>query len=151
MADTDGVYHRTTLPPGKMQPKVWERQKQITRETLPPQFVELVEETTKPLVQVITDVISPQNEFCGGKVVLIGDALAGFRPHIAASTSQAASDAMKLADMLEGKIGREQWREESMRFARVVQERGLQMGERSQFGRHPLSGHIRDRNTASKM
>jgi len=60
-------------------------------------------------------------------------------------SSQAAFDAMILADMLEGEISREQWREETMHYAREIQQRGVQMGNRSQFGHHPLAEYARDR------
>jgi 2-polyprenyl-6-methoxyphenol hydroxylase-like FAD-dependent oxidoreductase len=88
LTDIDGVRHHVTIPPGKLDPKLWEKQKAIARETLCPQFADLVCGTKKPFVQAIMDVISPDHEFLNGKVVLIGDALAGFRAHTAASTSQ---------------------------------------------------------------
>jgi 2-polyprenyl-6-methoxyphenol hydroxylase-like FAD-dependent oxidoreductase len=150
MTDVDGMRHRITMPPGKTDPKAWEKQREIAKQKLPPQFAEIVRATKKPFVQAITDVIAPTNEFMGGKVVLIGDALAGFRPHTVASTSQAAFDAMILADMLEGKVSREEWKFQTMAYARTIQKRGVDMGERSQHEDLPLDEHIRDRNLASK-
>ncbi|KAL9088138.1 MAG: hypothetical protein Q9159_003256 [Coniocarpon cinnabarinum] len=149
LTDIDGVRHRITMPPGKTDPKAWAKQKKIARERLPPQFADLVCATKKPFVQAITDVISPEHEFCDGKVILIGDALAGFRPHTVASTSQAAFDAMVLADMVQGTISREQWRTETLAYARTLQAMGRDMGDRSQFGDLPLNELIRDRDAAS--
>ena len=54
---------------------------------------------------------------------------------------------MILADMLEGEISREQWREETLHYARVVQKQGVEMGNRSQFGKHPLAEHAKDRKS----
>ena len=150
MTDVDGNYHRITLPPGKIDPKAWEKQCEIARKKLPPQFAELVCSTDKPFVQAVTDVISPTNEFLDGRVILIGDALAGFRPHTVASTSQACFDAMILADMIEGRVGRKEWKMQTLGFARTIQARGVRMGERSQHEDHPLSEHIQDRNLASR-
>lgn len=150
MTDVDGKYHRLTLPPGKINPVAWEKQCAIAREMLPPQFAELVCSTEHPFVQAITDVISPTNEFLDGRVILVGDALAGFRPHTVASTSQACFDAMILADMIEGKIDRLDWKRETLGFARTIQARGVSMGERSQQEELPLSEHINDRNLASR-
>lgn len=150
MTDRDGLRHRITMPPGKIDPKAWEKQREIASQCLPPQFAEIVRGTKKPFVQAITDVISPQNEFFGGKLVLIGDALAGFRPHTVASTSQAAFDAMILADMIEGKVDREVWKKQTMAYARTIQKRGVEMGKRSQHEDLPLARHIEDRNLASK-
>jgi 2-polyprenyl-6-methoxyphenol hydroxylase-like FAD-dependent oxidoreductase len=150
MTDVDGQYHRITMPPGKIEPKVWSKQQKIAREKLPPQFAEIVCGTKKPFVQAITDVISPTNEFMNGHVILIGDALAGLRPHTAASTSQACFDAMILADMIHGKISREEWKRETLGYARTLQKRGVDMGERSQHQDLPLDEHIKDRNLASR-
>lgn len=80
MTDRDGNRRRITMPPGMTDPKAWEKQRAIARERLPPQFAEVVCGTKKPFVQCVTDVVSPDHEFLGGKVVLIGDSLAGFRP-----------------------------------------------------------------------
>ncbi len=151
MTDTDGVRHRITMPPGKMQDSVWQKQVQIAKDRMPPQFAEIIAKTKYPFVQAITDVISPINTFMDGKVLLIGDALAGFRPHTVASTSQAAYDAMVLADMVSGKITHEDYVKETMQFARLIQDVGVKMGTRSQFGKDvPLEDHIADRNRASR-
>jgi 2-polyprenyl-6-methoxyphenol hydroxylase-like FAD-dependent oxidoreductase len=129
--DAEGKKHRYTLPVGKMRASVWKAQKAHARAVLPPQFADLVEGTDMPFIQAVTDVMATRNAFMGGKVLLVGDALAGFRPHTAASTSQAAYDAMVLGEAmgLEGgerdeKIG------EMMRFARDVQGHGVRLGER---------------------
>jgi len=138
------------MPPGKTNPEAWEKQRAIAKEKLPPQFAEIVRATKKPFVQAVTDVISPTNEYLDGKVILLGDALAGFRPHTVASTSQAAFDAMILADMIRGDVSREEWKKQTMAYARTIQKRGVDMGERSQHQKLPLEEHIHDRNLASK-
>lgn len=140
MTDADGQHHHYTLPVGKMSAAIWEKQIQRAKDTLPPQFAELVHKTKQPFVQAITDVEPPEAgpDVMGGKVVFVGDALAGFRPHTAASTSQAAFDALMLDGYMKGEIGREEWREKVMGYAREVQRHGVMLGERSQFGRHPL-------------
>lgn len=145
MTDSDGNKHRFTLPTGgKMSPHVWEKQKQRAVEHLPPQFAELVTKTEKPFVQAITDVTPPPRgttitRLLGGKAVVIGDALSGFRPHTAASTSQAAFDALVLENAFEGRTEWEETERSMLNFAWSWQQRGVMLGERSQFGRHPLS------------
>ncbi|RYP08676.1 hypothetical protein DL765_008699 [Monosporascus sp. GIB2] len=149
MTDKDGNRRRITMPPGMTDPKAWNKQKAIARERLPPQFAEVVCGTKRPFVQCVTDVISPDHEFMGGKVVLIGDSLAGFRPHTVASTSQAAFDAMIYADYVSGKVTREEWKRQTMGYARYIQKRGVEMGERSQHQRLPLEELVHDRDVAS--
>ena len=139
MTDSDGHRHHTTLPVGKMRPEIWDQQKEYAKKILPPQFAEIVKKTKQPFIQAITDVLSPRNSFFEGKVLLIGDAVAGFRPHTAASTSQAAFDALMLDELMRGEIDNDQWQEKTMDYARKMQRRGVEMGQRSQFGHHPLS------------
>lgn len=148
MTDRTGKRHHITLPPGGIQESVWQRQKESANEVLPPQFSELVNKTKVPFIQAITDVISPaaivpQDD----RVLLIGDALAGFRPHTAASTNQAAMNAMELAEALDKIIGgrnRDEtlnmWQESVLTYAKSMQKHGVQIGNRSQFGIHPLNG-----------
>ena len=139
MTDSEGKHHHITLPIGKMREEIKENQREYAKKVLPPQFADIVCGTKQPFIQAITDVISPKNSFFGGKLLLIGDALAGFRPHTAASTSQAAFDAQKLYAMMSGQISLSQWEEETMDYARYMQRSGVSMGQRSQFGNHPLA------------
>jgi len=144
MTDNEGKRHHITLPPGGIKEDVWRWQKTLANEILPPQFAELVNKTEVPFVQAITDVIAPSALLENGRVFLLGDALAGFRPHTAASTNQAALDAMKLA----GAVGKivdgggmdvlKEWEEEVMEYGKEMQSHGVQMGNRSQFGDHPM-------------
>jgi 2-polyprenyl-6-methoxyphenol hydroxylase-like FAD-dependent oxidoreductase len=140
MTDVNGKRHAITLPVGSMNPEVWSKQKAYASQVLPPQYVEAVNKTQQPFIQAITDVRSPQNSFLDGKVLLVGDALAGFRPHTAASTGQAAFDALRMGDWFGGEINEEKYHERVLEFSKVVQEKGVMLGERSQFGRHPFAG-----------
>jgi len=79
MTDGNGVKRMYALPMGSMRPEVATRLKSAAVGAMPPQLVELIEKTALPFVQVITDMISPENVFLGGKVVLVGDAMAGAR------------------------------------------------------------------------
>lgn len=144
MIDTDGVKHHFTLPTGgKMRPEVWERQKDRARRSLPPQFSEIVTKTTMPFVQAITDLPPPERgtafgRLLNGKATLVGDALSGFRPHTAASTSQAAFHALQLEGVFLGKLSWDEYEARVLDFARGWYKRGVMLGDRSQFGHHPL-------------
>jgi 2-polyprenyl-6-methoxyphenol hydroxylase-like FAD-dependent oxidoreductase len=139
MTGKDQSHHHITLPPDQMKDEVWAKQKQDAKDVLPPQFAELVDKTVHPFVQAITDNVSPNNEFYDGKLLLVGDSLAGFRPHTAASTSQAAFDASTLGEWLGGEISRDEYNSRVMKFAVDNQRHGVELGERSQFGKHPLA------------
>lgn len=144
MTDGDGQRHHITLPAGGVRKDVWAKLKQYADATLPPQFAELVEKTEVPFVQAITDVISPSAIFGSNRVLLIGDALAGLRPHTAMSTSQAAMNAMKLAEAInniesQGVEALQTWEKEVTESSAKLKSHGVQIGNRSQFGEHPMS------------
>lgn len=139
MTDIEGRKHHSTLPLGKMRPEIWEQQQDYAKHILPPQFAELVTKTKQPFIQAICDVIAPKNVFYEGKVLLTGDAVAGFRPHTAASTNQAAFDAQLLGKLIEGEMTMNEWERETTDYAKHMQRRGIEMGQRSQFGHHPLA------------
>lgn len=119
MTDCDGRRRRITIPPGKISSDAWKLLKSKAEGRLPPQMSEMVQKSKSPFVQCITDVISPKNFYMNDKLVLVGDALAGFRPHTVASTSQAAFDVMGLVDWLDGKISRKEYVSQTMKYARL--------------------------------
>jgi 2-polyprenyl-6-methoxyphenol hydroxylase-like FAD-dependent oxidoreductase len=55
-------------------------------------------------VTAISDCISPQASFYDGKLFLVGDALALFRPHVAQSTNQSVLHCLLLEKLLQGGI-----------------------------------------------
>ncbi|KAI4161553.1 MAG: hypothetical protein L6R39_000043 [Caloplaca ligustica] len=96
MTDTEGHRHRVTMPMGKLRPEVCAEQKLYAEKVLPAAFTEVVWMTTQPFVQCITDVSAPKAVFFGGHLLLTGDALCTFRPHLGSSTNQAALQALLL-------------------------------------------------------
>ena len=140
MTDIHGKRHAITLLVGSMNSKVWPKQKEYASQVLPPQYAEAISKTKQPFIQAVTDNISPQNSFLSGKLLLVGDALAGFRPHTAASTGQAAFDALRMGEWWRGDVDRRTYDEKVLDFAKMMQEKGVTLGERSQFGRHPFAG-----------
>ena len=63
-------------------------------------------------VTSVTSIASPRAVFFNGKLLLVGDALAQFRPHVGSSTNQAALDALLLEKVFKGEIGLDQWEEQ---------------------------------------
>ena len=124
MTDSDGHHHHFTSPIGKVRPRLVAQQKDYPAQVLPPQFVELVPETATPFVQCITDVISPKADFMSGKLLLVGDAVAGFRPHTAASTDQAAYHGLLLEKVFGGELQIDKAQEGIMEYAQHMSEVG---------------------------
>jgi hypothetical protein len=52
--------------------------------------------------------------------------------------------------MIEGNVSKQEWKRETMAYARTLQKRDVDMGHRSQHEDLPLEDHIKDRNLASR-
>lgn len=124
MTANDGRQHRVTVPIGKVQDKLWLRQKKKAFTLLDPHSAELVSKTTTPFVQALTDVIASRATFLSGKVVLVGDALATFRPMTGQSTNQAARNAMDMREWLMGRMTLEEWERRSLQYAMETRQLG---------------------------
>jgi 2-polyprenyl-6-methoxyphenol hydroxylase-like FAD-dependent oxidoreductase len=81
---------------GKIRPEIKSKQRDIAAKVLPPQIAELFQKTEFPFMQAVTDNLTAKNVFMNGKVLLVGDAAAGLRPHVAAGTTQAAMHSLLL-------------------------------------------------------
>lgn len=71
----------------------------------------------------------------------MGDAVAGFRPHTAGSTSQAAFHALRLGEYLQtDDVDWQGYQKEVLDYAKKGVEHGIKLGNRSQFQKHQMSG-----------
>ena len=134
MTDVRGHKHRFTVPASTVQPRVWTRQKARAESILPKVFSEIVAKTSDPFVHIITDVIAPKFAFLDSKVLLVGDALAGFRPHVGSSTAQAALHALLVEKWMKGEMSVEEMEEQVMKYARDKSQLGIELGDQCQFG-----------------
>ncbi|CAF4152537.1 unnamed protein product, partial [Adineta steineri] len=103
--------------------------------------------TQSPIVQVITDVLAPQATYYDGRIVLLGDALATFRPHTGAGASQAAFDALQLWENMknwqEWMKNKSSYEDLVMEFARYGVRHGQKLGNLSQFGHYKVDGKLK--------
>ena len=136
--DVEGRKHSSTIPRGKMQPKVWrDLLERRFGDIANPHFIELFEETHEPFVSAIRDFPASKAVFWDGKVILVGDAFALCRPHAGGSTSQAAFQAIELAKVWEGISTAEQWEKECIASAAKAQALSLAMAEFFFTGKPP--------------
>jgi 2,6-dihydroxypyridine 3-monooxygenase len=136
MTDRDGVRRDITLPPGAARQAHLDGLRAVAAAQLAPQFVEVVQRTKLPFVQVIFDIEVDQMAF--GHICLIGDAAFALRPHAAAGTAKAAADAWALAEALAATQGDLRaalppWERRQLAVGRAVLERTRRNGNKSQF------------------
>ncbi|MBP0582641.1 FAD-dependent monooxygenase [Labrys sp. LIt4] len=97
MTDSEGISRSYSVPEGLLAPK-WREHVYRDAEILPPPFRELVRATREPFAQAIRDLAV--DHMVDGRVILVGDAASIPRPHTAASTSKAATNARALREAL---------------------------------------------------
>ncbi|KAK4031787.1 zeaxanthin epoxidase, chloroplastic [Parachaetomium inaequale] len=98
LTDRTGHTHSNTVPAGLINPAIWASQLASTLESMPPPVATLLS-STKPsavFVTKVNDALCERAVFCDGKVVLVGDALVTFRPHVAVATEHAARHCLGL-------------------------------------------------------
>jgi 2-polyprenyl-6-methoxyphenol hydroxylase-like FAD-dependent oxidoreductase len=120
MTDINGHIHRSILPIGLMRPEIWESQLQAARTLLPPPFIEVISATKKPFVALINEHLSPRASFFDGKLILVGDALSLFRPHVALSTNQSALHALTLEKVVQKVWSLKRWEGNAVRYAKAT-------------------------------
>lgn len=132
MTDQHGHEHKATA---SVRDEVWEKQRLHGYEIFTAPYKEILSKISRPFVQKISDHVSPRASFLDGKVLMIGDALTLFRPHIAFSTSQAAFDCLQVERFVTGKIGIAEWENEVLRFGHFHWLRSIWWGQYYQSGK----------------
>ena len=122
------------VPTGKLRKEVWDKQTGIGKSVLPNPFVELLEKTKQPFVSAISDSIVPTALFFDGKLILVGDALSLFRPHVALSTNQGALHCSLLEKVLKGEMSMMQWERKVLQYASSTRLSSIVVGNYGQKG-----------------
>lgn len=138
MNDSDGHRHANMVPIGKMRDEVWARQSTRGKSILAPPFAELLGKTRQPFISAIRDHIAPRASFFGGKLLLVGDAFALFRPHAGLSTNQAALHCLLLEKVLKGEMSVSEWEREISRYGRRNRLLSIALGTYGQVGGWPF-------------
>lgn len=140
LTDAVGVQNKFSLGVGKIRFEVKDAQRAAAAAILSRPFTEVFRKVKQPFIQAVTDNLATKAIFMNGKVLLIGDALAGFRPHTTAGATQAALHALMLAQGFGDKtMSIEEWEKKALTWGKIVYEVGINVGNLSQFGDHPMA------------
>jgi 2,6-dihydroxypyridine 3-monooxygenase len=136
MTDREGFHRPTTLRSGQVQQSRIDAFRRDVAESLPPAVVEVLLKP-EPWVTPIYDVEPSRMVF--GRQVLVGDAAAGTRPHVSASTARGLRAAFGLADKLKALTSRagvaealDAWEREHLDIAWEFTRRGREIGRKLQ-------------------
>ena len=134
MTDRDGVHRPGTMPPGLVRDRFVRALHADASAQLAPQLAEVVLGCDTPFIQAIFDMTA--HRFRRGRAIVIGDAAAALRPHVAAGTAKACADGWALRDFLSGAGDLDRalagWETRQMALAESVAARSRAMGEASQ-------------------
>lgn len=128
MTDTQGILHKFQLPHGSMRQEESEQAKAVAWQELPAVHAEVVERTEEPFIQVVTDSSAPNNCLFNGKVLLVGDAVGGQRPHSASAVMQGTYHALMIRKLLLGEIDSREWTEETQKMSMLLVTRAQELG-----------------------
>lgn len=137
LTDINGIKRSGFVAEGLVKPHYIKAQKDIANQVMPPIFKELIDATTNPFIQPVND-LSVTKMYLN-RVVLIGDAAFTPRPHTAASTAKAVDNGVSLCQMLnEYPDDIEQalaiWEQPQLHRGNYLKNRGIALGNQSQFG-----------------
>jgi 2-polyprenyl-6-methoxyphenol hydroxylase-like FAD-dependent oxidoreductase len=135
LTDDNGRRRSLSVAPGSLSLAAEENVRTAADRFLPHPFKQLVAATKKPFVQAIIDLSVPRMAF--GRVALVGDSAFVPRPHTAASTSKAASNAISLAKALRTAPGGvekvlAEWEPAQLELGSNLREVGRKLGDRTQ-------------------
>ncbi len=136
LTDSTGIRRPVSVPPGLVQQRQVDRMRADADAMLPPPLAELVTSAKNPFITAIVDTDCPG--LARGRVCIIGDAGVAARPHAAAGSAKAASEAWLLAETLERTGGDDvpgtldTWEAAALPQARALLERTRDMGARLQ-------------------
>ena len=137
LTDRSGLIHDYSVPQGAVEPALLSRQREVAAKVLPEVFQDLFGATAEPFIQPIYDLSVAQMAF--GRLCLLGDAAFVPRPHPAASTYKAFTNAVVLGRCLRAH-GRDvaaalrDWEPTQMQLGENLARLGQEQGNRSQFG-----------------
>jgi 2-polyprenyl-6-methoxyphenol hydroxylase-like FAD-dependent oxidoreductase len=136
MTDAQGRDRGFSVPEGLLAASWHQQVMREAAELLPPAFRDVVHATEAPFVQAIRDLAV--DSMVDGRVILLGDAAAIPRPHTAASTSKAASNALALADALRASPTRidealASWEITQVALGKRLREYGEEIGNHLMF------------------
>ena len=124
------------MPQGAVKDELVKQQKDVAERILPGVFRQLIIATNDPFIQTIYDLSVSQMAF--GRVCILGDAAFVPRPHTAASTSKAATNAVALANSIANSSNGDvvgalkKWEPSQLELGNCLKSR-ISLGNRSQF------------------
>jgi 2-polyprenyl-6-methoxyphenol hydroxylase-like FAD-dependent oxidoreductase len=136
MTGRNGKIRDFSVPPGQMRQELIAEQNRIGEELFCPQFLALWQATREPFAQPILDLAVPRMR--QDRIAIVGDAAFIPRPHTAASTSKAATNARALGEALAANhldidAALQEWEPPQVDLGRRLEIQGRTLGDRSQF------------------
>jgi hypothetical protein len=104
-------------------------------------MAELWQKVESPFIQAITDSLGAKCVFLDGKVMLVGDAVPGLRPHTTAGTNRAVLHVLLLKRVFEkgSTMSVVEWEQKILEWSTIAHAVRKKLGNLSQFDEHPMA------------
>ncbi|KAL9057232.1 MAG: hypothetical protein Q9162_002436 [Coniocarpon cinnabarinum] len=109
MTDSDGHFHRGTLPRGKMSTATRDILKDLAKSTLDPAFQEIFVKTEEPFLTAIFDCFNPNLRALNDRLVWVGEAATLMRPTGGRAFDMCAEQSLLLRRVMQGEITLAEW------------------------------------------
>ena len=109
LTDSSGQEHHSTLPRGKMNPAVWNRQLEENEDHMLPAFREVCKKVREPFMSAVQDCAAPKARYYDDKILLVGDALLLVRPNTGTRFDTAAFQVLELEKAMKDQISLDMW------------------------------------------
>ncbi|KAK4164335.1 6-hydroxynicotinate 3-monooxygenase [Cladorrhinum sp. PSN259] len=120
LTDINGHTHGNTVPVGMVRPEIWKRYLAARIGSMAAPVARLIGKTEKVFVTKVNDALCEKAVYHHGRIILVGDALTTFRPHLAVATEQGARHCLGLGKVWDGEISIDQWEREATGHARKI-------------------------------
>lgn len=140
MTDRNGFRHNVTVPAELLAPETWERQLARRKDIVPPLWHRLFATSTEhsqPLLTAIRSFENTTSSFFDKKLLLVGEAFCQIRPHLGASCSIPALQALGLSQVLKGEKTWEDVEKEVVEYASTLAIGSIAVGVQGMTGKWP--------------
>lgn len=140
MTDKKGFRHNVTVPADLLEPETWKRQMARRKDIVPLLWQRLFAVSTEhsqPLLTAIRSFENTSASFFNKKVLLAGEAFCQIRPHLGASCSIPALQALNLSQVLKGLKTWKDYEKEVAEYASTLAVGSFAVGVQGMTGKWP--------------
>jgi len=128
MTDSKGKRHHRVVPKGVLDQSVWEERLGRAHRILPEPWARVVNQSRYPFATAVMNSEATKAIHFNSKLLIVGDALMQFRPHMGMACNFAAVQALGLAQVFRKEKTLEQWEKDVIAYGEEFAYRSIAFG-----------------------